>query len=55
MEKAYYMLDEGGRGHELIQMIFFLTDGDPTEGVTDPELLVRNIATLNEQTGTIYG
>ena len=40
---------------ERVGMIFFLTDGHPTEGESDPKKIARNILNANERTVAIFG
>ena len=35
-------------------MIIFLTDGDPTEGVTDPNIILNNVRSANTHNTALY-
>ncbi|GFO12330.1 inter-alpha-trypsin inhibitor heavy chain h3 [Plakobranchus ocellatus] len=39
---------------ERVSMIFFLTDGEPTEGEKDPDVITQNVANANDGTVSIY-
>ncbi|GFO12331.1 inter-alpha-trypsin inhibitor heavy chain h3 [Plakobranchus ocellatus] len=47
--------DLTGQGNkERVSMIFFLTDGEPTEGEQDPDAITQNVANANDGTVSIY-
>ncbi|GFO12337.1 inter-alpha-trypsin inhibitor heavy chain h3 [Plakobranchus ocellatus] len=47
--------DLTGQGNkERVSMIFFLTDGEPTEGEQDPDVITQNVANANDGTVSIY-
>ncbi|RUS89511.1 hypothetical protein EGW08_002744 [Elysia chlorotica] len=45
---------KGRHDNERVGMIFFLTDGNPTQGETDANKIARNILNANERTVAIF-